>query len=48
MFPDIPTSFDGLQSLPIAPIAPSDVEQVATLSMAFVVLRTLRAFSPRT
>jgi hypothetical protein len=36
MCPDIPTGFDGLQSLPIAP---SDVEQVATLGMASVVLR---------
>jgi hypothetical protein len=45
MCPDIPTSFDGLQSLPIAP---SDVEQVATLGMASVVLRALRTFELRT
>jgi type II secretory pathway pseudopilin PulG len=44
MFPDIPTSFDGLQSLPIAP---SEVEQVATLGMAYVVLRALRTFALR-
>src|ERR1700747_1739771 len=44
MCPDIPTSFDGLQSLPIAP---SEVEQGATLRMAYVVLRALRTFALR-
>jgi hypothetical protein len=44
MCPDIPTSFDGLQSLPMAP---GDVEQAATVDMAYLVLRALRTFALR-